>query len=1197
MKNSIEIINYQPEPKAPLIEKSSTTVNEATPKKESISTPKKINNSIPFPSNDSRSGFNDLDLSRFNDLTLSDEQLLEISSLLKDETEKEPVAISINNVENLLHNLITNSTPKKNKEIILSIKNLLNNDSPEIATIIQKKITEILQTQELTISTLVLLGELTSQEAFSISDELIKTIEFNNFPTPQLMDQLKILNRLNNEEGNLLIHKILDYFEQHLFILQNDFENKLTEERHEFYANLHYHFLQGEVRYSKNYLVKKHLQDQIESLEQSSNKNKPGSVSGISGGTNDSTIYTYKHAREAYNNRIALGIKNGFVMANPLLRVAPGYYGYYQRGKLTKVFSGPENLDSKKTESLEKELVASNNPKYNYIYNRINSPDTPLHTSSRYPDDSYKLEKLNDIWSFKKNLKDDQCEFFYDLSQLDLSHLHPVVVAEFLHNNIELLSAKQLLQERESLNEDELTKKVSLHQNDQQKDLYQYKNLSSLHMRKKIEDDFGVDISSFDFLVQKNFLNFLETRTVNDVVLLQNFVKKHGANGLKTFLSLEFGGKEIGEKILKIDKSLENLPLASKLLFTEYTKIVDSAQEATEQIFQLYNEIFFEKHIDKDLLYKSILKKASLLFTNAEKTLSSSQEENKEEVINELIANLQEEQVAQQRSLQEFKKILTELNQVYKEALKEYENVLHANFKQGSMAQEVFSSEEDREDYEDYLDMMHDMENHPSIASSANEAHEMAIENERHEKNFDSQRLEIIIDEMKNYIESEGIYTEEVKSSLTKIEKLLYTQKSLETKLDKIVTGEFHAETDNKLLGRYQEIRNSIQHLSSLIKNGFGGKYQELSQAEISDELLKDALAIISTPTSTPEEQQLALEKLDKAQTNILLLEKVLGQLSRDEIAELNLREIPIIEKMENTTGSELLKNHDLIKKLIPIIRQQFPKGDAGHFISELKNNPNLSFNATLINGEVISFFTKDKISENINYVDWFISNPGMAIKGLGAPTIKLGFDELSEQEEANYAVVKLHVKSAYIFIEKLGFVAFGGSTADGEYKDHYVRTRRFPEDNIFVSKNISADKKTEFNKTLDHLCPENNHISQWVYNGRILNVCRVEYKNKSHHDDIVKNDPDGWLLAEIERQQNKGYVMTRLIPRNEVVSESDEINKRDRNEKIQCYYAIFEKDHAKSELKDELNVIVENRVEEVQANKAHSDSKKAVNS
>lgn len=270
---------------------------------------------------------------------------------------------------------------------------------------------------------------------------------------------------------------------------------------------------------------------------------------------------------------------------------------------------------------------------------------------------------------------------------------------------------------------------------------------------------------------------------------------------------------------------------------------------------------------------------------------------------------------------------------------------------------------------------------------------------------------------------------------------------------------------------------------------------------------------------------------------------------TREDVANVDLRELNNLERIEDITGEELSKRRDLVEKMKGIIRKQFPGGDDVEFEKEIAGNKDIRLTIALVDGEIVSFFAKKKIGDKLDYVDWFISNPDTEIKGLGEATVKLGFVNDLERGHSYYAVAKPHVKSFPISIESLGFSAFVGSTDDGEYKHHYVRMSRLPEDKNLTAKSITPEQKEKLRQVAQAVCVEPNKMEHVFLYGATFQVCKVEFsEGVGSKDDVKKDDPDGWIMSEIERQYGKGKVLSSFIP-------------RDNSKGNRVFYAVFEED------------------------------------
>ena len=102
------------------------------------------------------------------------------------------------------------------------------------------------------------------------------------------------------------------------------------------------------------------------------------------------------------------------------------------------------------------------------------------------------------------------------------------------------------------------------------------------YMQYLLKKDFGVDIQGYSPNIRKNFFDFLNSRSVENISKLKKFILAYGNNGLKSFLVLEIDGN-IGEDILKIGRCFaEYRELDGKIMFRKLAEIVDLANQESE---------------------------------------------------------------------------------------------------------------------------------------------------------------------------------------------------------------------------------------------------------------------------------------------------------------------------------------------------------------------------------------------------------------------------------------------------------------------------------------------------------------------------------------------------------------------------------------------------------------------------------------
>ena len=387
-------------------------------------------------------------------------------------------------------------------------------------------------------------------------------------------------------KANLAFHKVLDFLHTHAVTVQGPLFSEKFDDEYPYKQNTFFLsfcvLVKKEIENSRNYLVKKHLQDILETWQGSGSK-KAGVLDGVPGGRSDETIYSFAHIRESYENRLKTGVREGYPIVNPVLPLAPGYYGYYTGGSLKKIFAVRDSEEA----NTEEKYIAQNNPQDDYIYEEINEFNLKaLGLGYQHPSSGLKL--LQNIWDFEKELKDGGRTFYYDISLITNKGLHPIIIGDVLTRNQQY---RDKIEGKENtataVSEQEFMRHLYPAGELSEERLYHYKNLSRLHMRKKIEDDFGLDLSEYDLWTQRVFLEFLETRDIGNVEKLQAFVKDFGGVGLKTFLSLEYG-KELGDDIIALGEKLPKEE-ATKI-FAKYGELVDAASEAEASLREHFPE-------------------------------------------------------------------------------------------------------------------------------------------------------------------------------------------------------------------------------------------------------------------------------------------------------------------------------------------------------------------------------------------------------------------------------------------------------------------------------------------------------------------------------------------------------------------------------------------------------------------------------
>lgn len=299
--------------------------------------------------------------------------------------------------------------------------------------------------------------------------------------------------------------------------------------------------------------------------------------------------------------------------------------------------------------------------------------------------------------------------------------------------------------------------------------------MSRPDVREIIFKKIGISLSKIPLKEQANFLQLLISKKESEIGDLKDFISEHKEVGLRTFLSMEHGGREMGDKIIEISKSLNGQPEVVGKLFARYAKMVDGSELATDEVCKIHEEIFFEKNVNRDSVYQTILKRGLSLLMSAHDDLMIASEDQKVTIIDKLIKDFDAQELTQNKAIVEVKQLATGLAQLYSdvdiesrtEETRKYDaffkrlkqNVIDYYLELGvevpkdadkeeldEIFQEFHRNNPDIEEPEDYLDLF-EISKWPSWEESLN-SHEEGSEEWRGIKNhiekykkWDSQRI------------------------------------------------------------------------------------------------------------------------------------------------------------------------------------------------------------------------------------------------------------------------------------------------------------------------------------------------------------------------------------------------------------------------------------------------------------------------
>lgn len=138
--------------------------------------------------------------------------------------------------------------------------------------------------------------------------------------------------------------------------------------------------------------------------------------------------------------------------------------------------------------------------------------------------------------------------------------------------------------------------------------------------RKKIEDDFGIELKDFSVRTQMQSLNFLFEKNEEEVKKVVAFLKNgNSENRLKSFLSLEQGGEEMGKVILTIGEKLPKE--AADMVFAKYVELVEASREEAKKMYSIYGDIFSSESMTEERIMGALIAEANTILRDMSETV------------------------------------------------------------------------------------------------------------------------------------------------------------------------------------------------------------------------------------------------------------------------------------------------------------------------------------------------------------------------------------------------------------------------------------------------------------------------------------------------------------------------------------------------------------------------------------------------
>ncbi len=256
-------------------------------------------------------------------------------------------------------------------------------------------------------------------------------------------------------------------------------------------------------------------------------------------------------------------------------------------------------------------------------------------------------EVIDEEVAFEANIKDRDFNKESDETQLFLKELQNKSKEEdnlFIYNYIEsLISEKNADNLVNTAEEDNVIKKIeqdllAVGGNQELNESLFYSVYTHPVLQQSIENTLNIKLSDFSTKEQVYIFNYFLNLKRKDSQRVNNFSKTYEVKGLRTFLSLEHGGKEMGDKILTLGEKLPEK--SAKILFGKYSEIIDSVDETVNILKERFGKDTENPEIINSIR-ENLLKKGKDLLADSSKMLDKCSKDDCIEVGNVLSERLE----------------------------------------------------------------------------------------------------------------------------------------------------------------------------------------------------------------------------------------------------------------------------------------------------------------------------------------------------------------------------------------------------------------------------------------------------------------------------------------------------------------------------------------------------------------------------
>jgi hypothetical protein len=435
----------------------------------------------------------------------------------------------------------------------------------------------------------------------------------NHNQTASMIGYIGQLEQQSNSEYHLFqLHVVLDYIADAMQSLQKD-EGDFERENPGYYPSIQTFQTLAETaehysEHSTNYLVSRKFRDIFE-LSRQESLDKPDALYGVEGGSTDASIYAFKNTLKNYDLRTRYGFYEGCANRNPLLPIAPGFFVMYDRNDVSRVFEISPRVEDQ-SGYVRSRIAQAGTGRYEALCEKLNIPkDEWSRMHPRHHPNTVGLTKLQDIWDFKEGLDDTEEGFLCDLDRIDPKALHPFVLGTLVHENVETLKngSEACDVQINEVGEVELLTRL-YPEGASPEQAYHWKTLASLSIRKKIEDDFGVDIAEYPLWIQRSFLELINRAETEQAPDIKEFLDSSSQNSRLITLTAAQWNPEVMSAILNRDDIGQVQPVLDA-----YARVATSAEQTARELCAEYKRIDPVSALASPQLFVGLVARASAL--------------------------------------------------------------------------------------------------------------------------------------------------------------------------------------------------------------------------------------------------------------------------------------------------------------------------------------------------------------------------------------------------------------------------------------------------------------------------------------------------------------------------------------------------------------------------------------------------------